>query len=261
MNVFAIPNPRYSEHRLLHWAMIPIFLSLVLPAFGQYPEGKAVLEAIDRNLSSKNRVFTFSMVIHGRRGSRTIQAKSWAEGDTKAFTEYLAPARERGVKMLKLEDQLWMYAPSTDRTIQISGHMLRQSVMGSDLSYEDMMEDARLADAYDAQVIAVETIDARSCWVVELKGRTQDLAYQTRKLWVDQERFVPLREELFAKSGTLLKRTELKEVQRIDGRWFPMEILFKDVLKTGQGTEFIVESIAFDQDIPQVVFTKASLRR
>jgi hypothetical protein len=36
--------------------------------------------------------------------------------------------------MLKLGDQLWTFSPSTDRTIQIAGHMLRQSVMGSDMS-------------------------------------------------------------------------------------------------------------------------------
>lgn len=48
------------------------------------------------------------------------------KGDHKGYTEYLAPAREKGTKMLKLENQLWIYSPATDRTIQIAGHMLRQ---------------------------------------------------------------------------------------------------------------------------------------
>ncbi|MCK7490029.1 MAG: outer membrane lipoprotein-sorting protein [Anaerotruncus sp.] len=60
--------------------------------------------------------------------------------------------------MLKLEDQLWTYTPASDRTILISGHMLRQSVMGSDLSYEDMMEDPRLASLYAATVAGEETL-------------------------------------------------------------------------------------------------------
>ena len=37
-----------------------------------------------------------------------------------------------------------------DRTIAISGHILRQSVTGSDLSYEDMMEDRALRQTYGA---------------------------------------------------------------------------------------------------------------
>jgi len=235
--------------------------SVLLAASEDVPSGKDILEKVDANLSSSNRVFTSKMIVHGRRASRTVESKTWATGETKAFTEYLAPARERGTKMLKLEDRLWMYAPSTDRTIQISGHMLRQSVMGSDLSYEDMMEDPRLAESYDAEVTGTNSVLGRDCWELTLTGRRKDLAYPTRKLWVDRERSVPLKEELFAKIGKLLKKTELKDVARIDGRWYPRHIYFKDMLKTGKGTEFHVDTIEFDVEIPARVFSKASLKR
>jgi hypothetical protein len=36
--------------------------------------------------------------------------------------------------------------------------------------------------------------------------------------------------------------------------------VFKDALKEGAGTEFVLESIEFDAAIPDHVFTKASLR-
>ena len=194
------------------------FLLTVLAFQSQYPSGKAILEKIDQNISSTNRIFTSKMVIHGRRGSRTVTSKTWAEGEDKAFTEYLAPAREKGTKMLKLKDNLWMYSPSTDRTIRISGHMLRQSVMGSDLSYEDMMEDAKLTHHYDALVTGTETHDDRTCWVLELTAKTKGVAYHRRKLWVDRSRAVPLKEELFAKSGKLLKKVDLKDVTKLEGR-------------------------------------------
>ena len=78
--------------------------------------------------------------------ARTIESKNWVIGIDLAFTEYLSPPREKGTKMLKLGDKLWTYSPQTDRVIQISGHMLRQSVMGSDMSYNDMMEDRPLIE-------------------------------------------------------------------------------------------------------------------
>lgn len=83
--------------------------------------------------------------------------------------------------------------------------MLRQSVMGSDLSYEDMMDDRKLTDIYSAKVVGEETIDGRKTWVLELTAKVEDVAYHKRKMWIDQERYVPLKEELFAKSGQLLK--------------------------------------------------------
>lgn len=237
-----------------------VFMAMMGFSYGQ-PEADEILQKIDKNMSSENRIFESSMTIHGKRNSRTITSKTYSVGDKKSFTEYLSPAREEGTKMLKLEDQLWIYSPSTDRTIQISGHMLRQSVMGSDLSYEDMMDDRKLTDIYNAEVIGAEEIDGRETWLLELKAKVDDVAYESRKLWVDTERFVPLKEELFAKSGKLLKRSTLSDVVKIEGRWFPKTIVYKDMLKQGDGTEFKITSIKFNQEIPAYIFTKAALKQ
>jgi len=238
-----------------------VFLSGLFFFTYAQPDAGEILQRIDDNLSSENRIFESSMTIHGRRASRTITSRSYVEGDKKSFTEYLSPAREQGTKMLKLENQLWIYSPSTDRTIQISGHMLRQSVMGSDLSYEDMMDDRKLTETYSAEVSGSEVIDGRDTWVLDLTARVDDVAYATRKIWVDKERFVPLKEELYAKSGQLLKRSVMGDVVQIKERWFPKTIVYKDMLKQGDGTEFKITGIKFNQDIPDYIFTKASLKQ
>jgi outer membrane lipoprotein-sorting protein len=123
------------------------------------------------------------------------------------------------------------------------------------------MEDSKLTNHYNAEVTGTETIVDRLCWIVTLTAFDPGVAYQVRKLWVDQERNIPLREELFAKSGSLLKRTELSNVENIHGRWYPKRIVFKDVLKEGEGTEFIIGDIQFNVPIPEYVFSKASLKK
>ncbi|KAA3620869.1 MAG: outer membrane lipoprotein-sorting protein [Bacteroidetes bacterium] len=239
---------------------VAIFSALAFLAIGQ-PSADKIMEMVDENMSSENRIFESTMTIHGKRSSRTITSRSYSVGDKQSFTEYLSPAREQGTKMLKLEDKLWIYNPSTDRTIQISGHMLRQSVMGSDLSYEDMMDDRKLTDTYDAKVIGKEEVDGRPTWLLELTAKVDDVAYASRKVWIDTERLVPLKEELFAKSGQLLKRSTLTDVQKIDGRWFPTTITYKNMLKKGDGTVFKMTSIKFNQDIADYLFTKAALKQ
>lgn len=241
--------------------LITILLESPIKLHAQLPSGNEILEKIDTNMSSNTQILTSKMVIHGRRGTRTVVSRSWLEGETKSFSEYLAPAREKGTKMLKLEDKLWIYSPSTDRTIRISGHMLRQSVMGSDLSYEDMMEDSRLRNKYKAIVTMSEKVDDRECWVVELTAKKDDVAYHKMKLWIDRERWIPLKAELFAKSGKLLKKLEYKDVTNLQGRWYPKRIIYKDMLKTGKGTEFIIDEIEFDREIPPHILSKASLRK
>ena len=240
-------------------ALTIVFLA-VLGGAAQAPDGEAILRRADDNMGSDNKITTSTMTIHGRRGSRSVKARSWISGRTRSFTEYLDPPREKGTKMLKLEDQLWTYTPASDRTILISGHMLRQSVMGSDLSYEDMMEDPRLTALYTAAVSGEEAVEGRPCWVLDLVSRGEDIAYFKRRVWVDKDRSVILREERYAKSGKLLKTTAVKAVERQGGRWVPTRVVFKDALKEGEGTEFALESIEFDAAIPGHIFTKASLR-
>jgi outer membrane lipoprotein-sorting protein len=240
-------------------AFILLFLSGFI--FAQnYPSGKTILNKVDNNMSAKTRVLTASMEIGSERTKRTMVMKTYSEGDHKAFTEYLAPAREKGTKMLKLDNQLWIYSPATDRTIQISGHMLRQSVMGSDMSYEDMMNDKPLLEQYKAEVTGTETTANRNCWVVTLTAIIPDVNYSTRKIWVDTERYLPLKEELFAKSGKLLKQILLSDIQKVQGRWFPMSFMYKDMLKNGSGTKMTVQEIKLDTNIPAGYFNLGNLK-
>ena len=221
-----------------------------------------IITKIDKNLNAKSRILTSKMVVHGRRLSRTIESKNWVIGTNQAFTEYLSPAREAGTKMLKLNDKLWTYSPQTDRVIQISGHMLRQSVMGSDMSYNDMMEDRPIEEIYEANISGSEIIDNRDYWIITMEAKVKGLPYPKRKAWVDKEYFLPIIEELYAKSGKLLKTSRLSEIEKVQGRWFPSKFIYKDELKrNSKGTEWIIDEIKFDVDIPKSRFSKALLRK
>ena len=139
--------------------------------------------------------------------------------------------------------------------------MLRQSVMGSDLSYEDMLEDRHLLKLYEAEVVGEEMLRERPCWVLKLTAKETDVAYHSRDIWVDKERYVALKEGRYAKSGKLLKTTEVQSVIMVDDRWVGERVVFKDELKSGKGTEFIIESVDFDVDIPEYIFSKAALKK
>jgi len=237
-------------------------LLLPLSAIAQTPSGEEILEKIDHNMVVDQAVSIQTMIINGRTNTRTITSKAWSKGRDQAFVEYLSPAREKGKKMLKLGDKIWNYTPEPhDRIITISGHLLRQSVMGSDLSYEDMTDNDKLRELYTATVEGKETVNDRPCFVLRLTAKITGVTYHSRKVWVDAERWVPLKEERFAKRGKLLKTTEIKEVFKIDDRWYPKKMWFRDMLSKGKGTEYIIDTIDFDVEIPAHRMTKAALRQ
>ena len=262
MNVFT-----YKEMLLA-----AVFFSLTIFQNAAFAQGQqknepfsftaeSVISRIDRNLSSESAIIVSSMKIHGLRGTRSVKSKTWVQGQEKSFTEFLSPAREKGIKMLKLDDQLWTYYPKADRIVKISGHLLRDSLMGSDLSFEDMMEDAKLLDVYDAEIASKSTLHGKEVIVLALKAKRSDAAYQNRKIWVDGKRYVPVQEELYSSSGKLLKKVEMLEHRKIGNRWYPVRVKFKDMLKKGEGTEFIVHEINFDAQIDRAKFQKSALRR
>ena len=225
------------------------------------PTAMQIINKMDKSQNAKNQIITSTMIIHGRRATREVASKSWIIGDEKSYTEYLAPAREKGTKMLKVGDKLWIYYPKADRIVSISGHMLRRSVMGSDISYEDMMEKRSTEETYDATLLGEETIDGRKSYKIELIAKLPDVAYQKVVIWVDKERFVGLKQELYAASGKLLKRFTTLAVMKTKKGWYASHMKFKDVLKDGKGTEYRVKEVLFDQKIPAKRFQKGQLRR
>ena len=181
--------------------MMKIILLTLLSSISFAQKGemsvKDIIREIDKNMNAKSRVLTSKMIVHGRRSSRTIESRNWVVGIDKAFTEYISPPREAGTKMLKIGNKLWTYSPQTDRVIQISGHMLRQSVMGSDMSYNDMMEDKPIEELYGASIEGSIEINGRDHWIVVLEAKINGLAYPKRKLWIDKEYLLPMKEELY----------------------------------------------------------------
>ena len=242
--------------------LILFFLSSFLFPQTNQMNADNIIKAIDKNLNAESRTITSKMVVRGRRSSRTIKSKSWVVGTDLAFTEYLSPPREAGTKMLKLGEKLYTYSPQTDRVIQISGHMLRQSVMGSDMSYNDMMEDRPMEELYKATIEGSGKVDGRDHWIMVLDAKVKGLSYPKRRSWVDKEYLLPIKEELYAKSGKLLKTASLEGIKRIQGRWFPSKFVYKDELKrNSKGTEWIIDNIEFNKKIPDSRFSKALLRK
>lgn len=145
--------------------------------------------------------------------------------------------------------------------MKISGHMLNQGMMGSDFSYQDIMESDKLTDLYRFELLGEETLDGRPCYVLEgIAVEGKKVSYYRRKSWVDKERFVGLKEELYAQSGRLMKVMTVKRVEVFEGRWYPVESVMEDKLRKDTRTEFIIKSSEFNPKIPAGVFTLENLR-
>ncbi len=224
------------------------------------PDAMDILDRIDQNMVYQTAYAEGEMIITIKNRKITKSFNSYSQGNEKSFIEFLSPARDRGTKILKIEDIVKIYYPSAERILRLSGHMLRQSMMGSDFSFEDMTERAtKLREEYTAEVAGEETIDDHLCYLVVLVSKLPKQTYFTRKIWVDKERFLGLKEELYSKAGKLLKVMIVDEIKTYQNRFYPTRVILEDKLRKNSRTEMIITRIDFDVQIPSETFSERNL--
>ncbi|MFW6237981.1 MAG: outer membrane lipoprotein-sorting protein, partial [Halanaerobiales bacterium] len=218
-----------------------------------------IMDRRDENEYLGSAYMEAEMIIEGRRRQEKSMY-SYSEGEN-AFVEF-TNSRDRGTKYLKRGDDLWMFFPDAEEEVHISGHMLRQEMMGSDFSYQDMMEEEKLTDLYNFELLEEDELDGRPVYILRGTAREdEEPSYHERKLWIDSERFIGLREELYASNGRLLKVSRTKEVKEFEGgRWYPVEMVMEDQLKEDTQTILQINELEFDVEIPEGTFSRDALR-
>jgi outer membrane lipoprotein-sorting protein len=239
-------------------------LVLLLPSLGwagELPSADELLTAMDKNMTFQTRRARMTMVVEGRR-TRSYDIISYGRGQEDSAMEYLAPARDKGTRMLKLGGELWLYLPGVDRVQKISGHMLRDGMMGSDLSYEDLMSSAELRKAYTAKVVGEEVIEGVACWKIELKAHDDTVSYPRRVSWVTKDTLIPAKQELYALSGLLLKTWTMSDAKEFPGgRRFPTKMVIVDNVKKESSTRLEFKELEFGVALEQEVFALRWLER
>jgi outer membrane lipoprotein-sorting protein len=245
--------------------LVIVLIGLIMgPAFaqtpGSAPSAAELMQHIDSNSVYNSIEYDGEMIIEhgGRRFVKTV--KAWARGNSDSFMEFTNP-EDRGTRYLLLRGRLYMISPDIERPMQISGHMLRESMMGSDMSYEDTINNDTLASRYNAALAGTETLNGRSAWVLELTAKKRDESYPRRKLFIDTETRDLLRSELYALSGAKLKEINTLRVDVIGGRRFPVETEMRDLLRRDSRTVFIMKNAILDQPIADSVFSRRNLER
>jgi outer membrane lipoprotein-sorting protein len=139
--------------------------------------------------------------------------------------------------------------------------MLKESMMGSDLSYEDTVGNETLSSRYTPAIAGEEAISGRDCWLLELAAKSKAESYPKRRLWIDKETGDCVRYELFALSGAKLKEYSMLKAETFGDRRFPVEVEIRDLLRKNSKTTMKMRNVEIDVAIPDSVFSQRNLAR
>lgn len=227
----------------------------------QAETAEEIIAKVDDNTVVASSRYRAKMIISVGGTVREKGFTGYSEGKDMAYMEFTDPARDRGTRFLKIGNEMWMYLPAVEKATKIAGHMLRQSMMGSDFSYDDMAENEKLVDLYDVELAGTDTVGGRECHVLELTAKVAEVNYSKRKMWVDSRMYVTVKAEMYAKTGKLMKEITARDFKRIGRYNYATSVKMVNKLRRDTYTELVLEEIELDISVPDRVFTKAYLER
>jgi outer membrane lipoprotein-sorting protein len=229
-------------------------------AFSQTPSAAELLRRVDNNEIYDTIEYEGQIIIEYQGRRYVKEMKAWAKGNSDSFIEFTNP-EDKGTKYLKKGARLYVYSPDNEGVMLISGHMLKESMMGSDMSYEDTINNDTLSSRYNPVLSGSEQINGRDTWVLELAAKKKTESYPKRKLWLDKETGDMLHYELYALSGAKLKEFSLTKIDVIGGRRFPVETEIRDLLRKDSKTIMVMKNVVLDKPIADSVFSQRNLER
>lgn len=236
---------------------------LVLFMFGSLTALSAItaeeiVREMDRQQSFETMKSSGSMITRDRFGIKTSDFISWSRGNDDFLIEFTSVA-EQGQKVLRTVNELYLYYPDAEEVIRLQGAALRQSMLGSDISYEDMTEGNDTLSKYDVEMKGDETVSGRDCYIIDMIATSRNVAYPRQTVWVVKETLIPQQVHYFSKSGKLLKEMRVNRVEMIADKYVITEMTLEDKLKKNSSTELIMEDLETDIDLDRDFFSLDNL--
>jgi outer membrane lipoprotein-sorting protein len=173
-------------------------------------DGTQILQKVDRNLEPETYESYRQLTDIQPDGSKKVSVLyTMKKGRDKVVALFLAPASDKGRVTLRLGDNMWLYIPDVGRPIRITS---LQSVTGSVFNNADILRIDYTAE-YDVEA-AEEQKDA---YLLSLKAKTGEVAYDKLKMWVDKQALLPTTIECYAASGLLLKTLHFSNIKDFGG--------------------------------------------
>ena len=192
--------------------------------------------------------------------------------DSKSIAIILEPASEKGIGMLSYsyddsdrDNETWLYLSALGKVKRISvrnsddEETESASIFGTEMTTEDQ-ETGKLDD-YTYELLDQGTFRGREVVVIESTPKPHRLSkssYGKTQSWIDTERFISLKVQMFDKYNNPIKKLEVGKVEKINNVWMGRSLTFFNTV-SNRLTNMKLEAINFDMNINEDFLTQRAL--
>lgn len=200
--------------KLLFTGLATVLAFNVVLAQTPEEQGLAIAQEVDhRDQGWGDASASMKMILRNKQGdesNRSIRIKVLEvnnDGD-KSLTIFDNPVDVKGTAFLSFShavnaDEQWLYLPALKRVKRISSSNKSGPFMGSQFAFEDLASFE--VDKYHYKYLRDEKLDELDAFVVENYPQYKHSGYTRQIVWIDQQRYIPLKVEYYDRKNDLLK--------------------------------------------------------
>ena len=241
-------------------ALMVLLLSLTAAAdTGSRDARDIVRDALNhwRGTSSQG---AMTMTIHRPDWERSMSMESWTQGEKRTLVRVTAPRKDRGNGTLMDGNKMWSFSPKINRVIKVPSSMMGQSWMGSDFSNKDISRADDIVEQYDHTLLSESETDGHITYEVQSIPHEDAAVVWGKEVLVVRSDNVLIEHRFYDQDGELVKALRTLEIGDMGGRTVAVRQRMEKVDAPDKWTEIVVDSVDFDVELSDSIFTLSNLR-
>ena len=230
----------------------------VLPAGAQ--DAAEIVRATIDNWRGESSYGEMTMTIHRPSWERAMSMRAWTQGSKKSLVRITAPKKDAGNGTLMDDNNMWSYAPKVNRVIKVPSSMMGQSWMGSDFSNKDVSRADDIVDQYDHTLLGKEEHEGHTVYVIQSIPHEEAAVVWGKEVLRIRDDDVLVSQEYYDQEGILVKTLLSLEIGQMGDRTIAIRQRMAKEDTDDEWTEFRIDSVEFDVDISENVFTRSNLQ-
>ncbi|MCG9876374.1 MAG: outer membrane lipoprotein-sorting protein [Leptospiraceae bacterium] len=190
--------------------------------------------------------------------------------DNTRTTKFLSPADAKGTGILLIENQsgdddISIYLPALKKVRKIAAGGKKDSFVGTDFSYADVV--GFRTNDWEYKNLGDAVISGKNCIVIEATPNSnkviQDTGYSKRILKIQKDTFTTLASEAYDENGDLLKQFSFSDYQLVEAsknRWMSMKAEARNI-QTGHKTTILTDKFNLEPALEDKYFTARFLEK
>lgn len=218
------------------------------------------LKYADKEMRGDRSKAELVMTIQTPNWTRTLEIESDVEGKDAALSTIKSPPKEKGIRTLRLKNNMWNYFPKLKRKVAVSSSMLLSSWMGSDFTNDDILKASSMSDDYEHSFIGDETLNGEAMKLIENKAKSSSkVMWPKIHTYASKKDCLPRMYKYFDKEGKVRRTLTLSDVKEFDGHHVPTHLEMVPEGDKSKKTVLDYKALKFNTTFPANHFSQKNL--